>query len=515
MGRKSRAAFDDVWSQLQRIGGPSRSIVENVPAGLDDLPETFESPQAPSTTVLVVGATGRVGKVLVRKLLLRGYKVKALVRRRSVVMSEQNSGEQDDVLEGIPQSVEVVEGDLGDYKACRNAVEGSDKIIFCAAARSTMTADLNRVDADGVGMILRALQDARNAVARKEGRLAPSAKIEVAEFKKVECQEAWDIEHVGPPLQNLEKTGYYAENRRKAINVARDIADAIINEEDLLVFEGAVYSRDGYALVSAPIDEATRSSLAGCDGLVMRILGDNRPYIFVVETEDGRTFSYRFSARVGFSTVRLPFSLFVPELISEDPSPGILEPREIVKMGIKFEPKMKSLDQVTLPGQSMYDSSANRFELQVDWIKGLPGGVETDMILVSCGGAQRARADWGYDDSIKERLVTAKRKGESLLRSSGVGYTIVRPGALVEEAGGYKALVFDQGNRITQPIACADVADVCLKALHDPLARNKTFEVCWEFTPEKGLENYELVAHLPDKANNYLSPALSTLQSNT
>lgn len=34
-----------------------------------------------------------------------------------------------------------------------------------------------------------------------------------------------------------------------------------------------------------------------------------------------------------------------------------------------------------------------------------------------------------------------------------------------------------QGNRITQGISCADVADVCLKALHNPEARNKTFEV--------------------------------------
>jgi uncharacterized protein YbjT (DUF2867 family) len=119
------------------------------------------------------------------------------------------------------------------------------------------------------------------------------------------------------------------------------------------------------------------------------------------------------------------------------------------------------------------------------------------------------------DESLRERVVTAKRKGEGLLRSCGLGYTIVRPGALVEEAGGYKALVFDQGNRISQPIACADVADVCLKALHDPTARNKTFEVCWEYTPEEGLENYELVAHLPDKSNNYLTPALAVLQSNT
>ena len=33
-----------------------------------------------STRVLVVGATGRVGRIVVRKLLLRGYTVRALVR---------------------------------------------------------------------------------------------------------------------------------------------------------------------------------------------------------------------------------------------------------------------------------------------------------------------------------------------------------------------------------------------------------------------------------------------------
>lgn len=503
MGRKSRAVFDDVWTQLQRIGGPSRTTIAET---FDDLPETFDSPQASETTVLVVGATGRVGKVLVRKLLLRGYKVKALVRRRSTT-------EESEALEAIPQSVEVIEGDLGDYKACRKAVETVDKVIFCAAARSTLTADLNRVDADGVGMLVRAIQDVRNAEARREGSLARSAKVEIADFKNVDCQEAWDIDHVGPPSEDLEKTGFYAERRRKALGQARDTANAIISEDDFLVFEGAVYSRDGYATVSAMLDDDLRSSIASCDGFVMRLLGDQQTYSLVVETEDGRSFSSRFKTGVGFSTIRLPFSLFTPETMAEDVVETVLEPREIVKMSIKFEPKMKAFDQLTLPGQDIYDSAANRFNLQIDWIKALPGGIETDFVLVSCGGAQRS--EWGFDPSVREKVVTSKRKGESLLRSSGLGYTIVRPGALVEEAGGYRALVFDQGNRITQPVACADVADVCLKSLHDPLARNKTFEVCWEYTPEEGLENYELVAHLPDKANNYLSPALATLQSNT
>lgn len=44
-----------------------------------------------------------------------------------------------------------------------------------------------------------------------------------------------------------------------------------------------------------------------------------------------------------------------------------------------------------------------------------------------------------------DKLVAAKRQGEAALRNSGLGYTVVRPGPLMEEAGGYKALVFDQG----------------------------------------------------------------------
>jgi len=66
-----------------------------------------------------------------------------------------------------------------------------------------------------------------------------------------------------------------------------------------------------------------------------------------------------------------------------------------------------------------------------------------------------------------------------------------------------------------QGISCADVADICVKALHDSTARNKSFDVCYEYVADQGNELYELVAHLPDKANNYLAPALSVLEKNT
>ena len=115
----------------------------------------------------------------------------------------------------------------------------------------------------------------------------------------------------------------------------------------------------------------------------------------------------------------------------------------------------------------------------------------------------------------RDKLVASKRSGERLLRNSGLGYTVVRPGNLLEEPGGNKALVFDQGNRITMPISCADVADVCVKALHDEEARNKSFDVCYEYDAGAGGEGYELVQQVRGKSNNYLTPALAVLEKNT
>jgi hypothetical protein len=93
---------------------------------------------------------------------------------------------------------------------------------------------------------------------------------------------------------------------------------------------------------------------------------------------------------------------------------------------------------------------------------------------------------------------------------------VVRPGTLLEEPGGSKALVFDQGNRITMPISCADVADVCLRALHDEQARNKSFDVCYEYGNAAGAEGgYEKIAQVTGTNDNYLTPALAVLEKNT
>lgn len=284
---------------------------------------------------------------------------------------------------------------------------------------------------------------------------------------------------------------------------ARDTAECHINEEDNLVFEGgfrvgclcrlagclplaeartalghasrrpastagAVYSRGGLAEVGAALEAKRAAELRGSEGLLLRVRADEHAYTCVVRTASGATHTAKFSTRLGYSTVRLPFNTF-RSVSQDDPplSPGVrphwlpsavywillgtvgtawqanaccaahmpLPPPppsgEITYIGVRFEPRIKLLEevrglqtgslllslsrpglwcssgvataghhaptclsplQVTLPGQSMFDQSANRFRLELDWVKALPGGIETDFVLVSCAGTPRPGA---------------------------------------------------------------------------------------------------------------------------
>lgn len=63
-----------------------------------------------------------------------------------------------EVVDMLPTSVEIVIGDVGEPSTLIAAVEGCNKIIYCATARSAITGDLNRVDNRGVYNITKAFQ---------------------------------------------------------------------------------------------------------------------------------------------------------------------------------------------------------------------------------------------------------------------------------------------------------------------------------------------------------------------
>ncbi|XP_078443270.1 high chlorophyll fluorescence phenotype 173 [Wolffia australiana] len=489
LGRKSRQMFDEVWRKFSGLGQISRtstvladdSLLD--PALIRGPMCEFTVPEALDTTVLVVGATSKIGRIVVRKLMIRGYKVKALVRKDGPELAEM-----------LPRSVTTVVGDVGDPSTLKAAVEGCNKVIYCATARSAITGDLNRVDYQGVCNVTKAFQDYYNELAQLRAGKSSKSKLLLAKFKSLESMDGWTVER-----------GTYFDDAIAAKYDGGMDAKFEFTEGGEAVFSGYVFTRGGYVELSKSVSLPLGSTLDRYDGLVFSVGGNGRSFILILETgplsdtSQSKLYFARMSTKAGFSRVRVPFSAFRP-VKPEDPP---LDPFLVHTLRIRFEPRRQRTVDAAGPKEDL-----RSFKLIMEYIKALPTGQETDFILVSCTGQ-------GIEANRREQVLKAKKAGEDSLRRSGLGYTIIRPGPLQEEPGGQRALIFDQGNRISQGISCADVADICVKALHDSTARNKSFDVCYEYVAEQGKELYELVAHLPDKANNYLTPALSVLEGNT
>lgn len=91
------------------------------------------------STVLAIGATGSIGRVVVPELLARGLAVRALAR----------DPEQAQAV--LPDAVALVRGDLGTGEGLAEAVDGVDAVVL------THGGDDRVVDYDGLRKVLEAL----------------------------------------------------------------------------------------------------------------------------------------------------------------------------------------------------------------------------------------------------------------------------------------------------------------------------------------------------------------------
>ena len=94
-------------------------------------------------SVLVIGATGTVGRLVVAAAARHGLAVRALAR---------DVGRAGRLLPGT----EIVHGDLGDPETLARAAHGVDAVVFTHGARSAGAYE--RVDYGGVANVLRALE---------------------------------------------------------------------------------------------------------------------------------------------------------------------------------------------------------------------------------------------------------------------------------------------------------------------------------------------------------------------
>jgi hypothetical protein len=399
--------------------------------------------------------------------------------------------------------VTIIKGDVGDAAAVARAMVGVTKVVMCARARTIVTADVNNVDKAGMNNLIKAMLDNSNsAAARAAGE---KTKFTVVKFsQRASAGTEWTQD-----AASASAGGVGAMMKQLGVSAPR--AEVGRTADGELRWSGYVFAR-GDTQLSGPLALPSGRSLGDSEGLVLRCRGDGKRYSLVLRTggeggAEAHWYGASFATRLAWAPVRLPFSAFR----ALSPLSPPLSPAAVNRIGMRFDsrsqPRKPSGDDASGSRAGAATDDSNAFNLELAFIKALPSGQEPDFIFVSCAGG-------GLSEEDAERVVPSKRAAESVLRNSGLGYTILRPGALQEEPGGAKALLFDQGGRITEGIACADVADVCLKALHDTEARNTSFDVCHEYAPADG-SRYELVAHLPDKNNNYLTPALAVLEKNT
>ena len=412
------------------------------------------------------------------------------------------------------------------------AVAGVNKVVYCARAKTLVSGELGNVDELGVRNAVKSLQDYNNALAiRRAGRSSKTKTMLTNFVKHRDVFEDWTVDEtrlVDPGDGRWQAAAEVAQR----VNFGPGGEDEEGKQSKFPLFDGFVFSKTGVAPQSprraGRFGIRRRAQRGGAPGARRRFAAP----------AGGRETILRLAARAGMEgrTFIAPFTTtgsgrsctsvlqFRPEVFnrvynaggdSTDTDLALGAPMDlnaIDRVGLRFEARNQSTSRAKSAGwmDEINERSQNSFGLELEYVKLLPKGDETDFILVSCGGAHMEE---GED---KDKLVASKRSGEKIVRNSGLGYTVVRPGTLLEEPGGSKALVFDQGSRITMPISCADVADVCLRALHDEQARNKSFDVCYEYSNAAGGDGgYEKIAQVTGTNDNYLTPALAVLEKNT
>jgi len=123
------------------------------------------------------------------------------------------------------------------------------------------------------------------------------------------------------------------------------------------------------------------------------------------------------------------------------------------------------------------------------------------LYMTSIGIARRSLSA-AFLNLVKGNTLRWRRHAEDDIRASGVDYTIIRAGFLLNTAGGRRAIDVSQEALPLSPryrIARADVAETFIEALKRPSTARTTFEVVWDRGPRR--ETWDLLlGHLKQDA---------------
>ncbi|MEM7726592.1 MAG: SDR family oxidoreductase [Cyanobacteria bacterium P01_A01_bin.45] len=122
-------------------------------------------------------------------------------------------------------------------------------------------------------------------------------------------------------------------------------------------------------------------------------------------------------------------------------------------------------------------------------VSAVPNNLKRFVFVSSCGVKRKDQFPYSLLNAFG--VLDAKEKGEQSIINSGIPYTIVRPGRLIDgpytsydlntltraTTDGKLDIVVGTGDTLTGQTSRIDVANVCVKSLYNPNCENKAFEV--------------------------------------
>ncbi|BAZ32305.1 NADH:ubiquinone oxidoreductase complex I intermediate-associated protein 30 [Cylindrospermum sp. NIES-4074] len=437
--------------------------------------------------ILVAGATGGVGKRVVRRLGERGFNVRCLVRDIEKARSI------------LGNDVDLVVADITKPETLTPIVLTNIQAVVCCTAVRVQPVEGDTADRakynQGIKFYLPEIvgdtpenveyQGVKNLVEAAAKYLPTAGEKLIFDFTK----PSDELKNIWGALDDVVMGGVSASNFQLLENTA--------------MFAGNVSTANSGGFASVRTKNFTPPfNLSGYQGVELRVKGDGQRYKIFLRTEtawDGVGYSYSFDTVANtWINIRIPFADLVPvfraKVVKDCPSIETSKVSSFQLMLSKFE----------------YDGALNPkftpggFALQVESIKAFGGETLPQFVLVSSAGVTRpGRPGINLDEEppavrLNDQLggiLTWKLRGEDSLRASGIPYTIIRPCALTEEAGS-KELIFEQGDNIRGKISREDVAELCVQVLQQPRARNLTFEVKQGENKADTLNWQQLFSHL-------------------
>lgn len=441
--------------------------------------------------ILVVGATGGVGKRVVKRLENLGLPCRALVRdsqRAKEILGDQISLIEADIT--IAETLTTgVFANVGAVICCTGVKvqpvggDTSDRAKYYQGLKFYMPEVVDSpevVDYQGIKNLVTA--------ARKYLPLPGSQTIfnfsSAGNIAPVNYQEIWGVINDGV-MGGLSQSSF-----------------TIVEDFALFSGEVSIANSGGFASTRTRNFEPA-INLKNYQGITLKVYGDGNRYKLFIRTEatwDGVAYAASFDTiKDQWLDINIPFNNFVPVFRAKtlDNVPPI-NPQKITALQLM-------LSKFEFDGELNPSFQPGDFALKVKSIDAYGGEVLPQFIMISSAGVTRpGRPGINLEEEppavrMNDQLggiLTWKLRGEEAVRSSGVLYTIIRPCALTEKPGG-KLLILEQGDNIRGQVTREDIAELCIQTLSQPVATNTTFEVKQgETDAEINMEIFEAI--VPD-----------------